>query len=99
MRAVLVGTDAFVSAAPSRTVSTTVLTTFQFVSTARTATENDDPAVCGMGVPVLPVIVPAAAVSPGISSCSFAKAPGFTVVEVPVLAVIVPLVTSVAVIV
>ncbi len=41
--------------------------------------------------------MPGAAVSPGISSWSFAKAPGLTVVAGLVLAVIVPLVMSVAV--
>ena len=55
------------------------------------------PAVCAVGVPVLPVAVPGAAVSPGISNCSFVNAPTLTVVEGLVLAVLLPSVTSVAV--
>ena len=74
-----------------------LLTTFQFASTAFTVTLNAVPAVCAVGVPVLPVEVPGAAVSPGIKSCSFAKAPTFTVVDGLVLAVFVPSVMSVAV--
>src|SRR2546427_336968 len=39
------------------------------------------PAVCAVGVPVLPAEVPGAAVSPGASNCSLAKLPAFTVIE------------------
>src|SRR5258705_9904231 len=39
------------------------------------------PAVWGLGEPVLPVEVPGAAVSPGMSNCSLAKLPVFTVIE------------------
>ncbi len=52
---------------------------------------------CAIGVPVLPVAVPGAAVSPGTSNCSFANAPGLTVKEVLVLAVMPAWVTSAAV--
>ena len=48
-------------------------------------------------MPVLPVAVPGAAVSPGMSSWSLAKAPPLIVVAGLVLAVIAPLVMSVAV--
>ena len=47
------------------TVSVIELTRFQFASTALTVTLNAPPAVCAVGVPVLPVAVPGAAVSPG----------------------------------
>ena len=66
-------------------------------STALTVTVNGLPAVCAVGVPVLPVAVPGAAVSPGSRICSFAKAPGLIVVAGLVFAVIAPLVMSVAV--
>ena len=46
------------------TVSVEV-TGFQFASTALTVTLNVAPAVCAYGVPVLPVALPGAAVSPG----------------------------------
>src|SRR6266702_5512382 len=52
-----------------------VLTTFQFASTALTVTLKAVPAVCAVGVPVLPVPVPGKAVSPGASSCNFTNAP------------------------
>src|SRR6266404_1437900 len=45
-----------------------VPTTFQFASTAFTVTVNDVPAVCAVGVPVLPACVPGAAISPGSNS-------------------------------
>src|SRR5438445_65547 len=50
-----------------------------------------------MGVPVLPVLVPGAAVSPGSRSWSFATAPTFTVIEALVLLAIPACVTSEAV--
>src|SRR5437879_5340386 len=52
------------------TVSDTELTRYQFASTAFTVTVNGVPAVT-FGVPVFPLAVPGAAVSPGIKSCSF----------------------------
>src|SRR5664279_734871 len=73
------------------------LTRFQFASTALTVTLKEEPAVRALGVPVLPVAVPGAAVSPGIRSCSFVNGPGLTVVVGLVFAVIVPVVMSVAV--
>ena len=45
-------------------------TTFQFASTALTVTLKEPPAVCADGVPVLPVAVPGAAVSPGAGSAA-----------------------------
>ena len=72
-------------------------TTFQFASTALTVTENDVPAVRADGDPVLPVALPGEAVSPGVSSCSFANAPALTVIDGEVLAVFVPSLMSVAV--
>src|SRR5712691_6027368 len=73
------------------------LATFQFASTAFTVTVNAVPAVCAVGVPVFPLPVPAAAVSPGTKSCSFASVPTFTVIDGLVFAVLLPSVISVAV--
>ena len=56
-------------------------TGFQFASTALTVTVNEEPAVSADGVPVLPVAVPGAAVSPGSRICSFANAPPLIVVD------------------
>jgi len=72
-------------------------TRFQLASTALTVTVNTVPAVLAVGVPVLPVAVPGAAVSPGASNCRFTNAPEFTVMAELVLAVLVPSVMSVAV--
>src|SRR5258708_3314159 len=80
-----------------RPIVLALLTTFQFVSTALTITLKPAPAVCTLGVPVLPVLLPAAALSPGIRSCSFVKTPALTVYEGLVLAVLLPSVISVAV--
>ena len=55
------------------------------------------PAAWEIGVPVLPVAVPGAAVSPGTNNCNFVNAPTLTVVAAPVLEVFVPSVISVAV--
>ena len=54
-------------------------TTFQWSSTAFTLIEIESPAVAAVGVPVFPDTVPGAAVSPGISTCSFVALAGFTV--------------------
>src|SRR5262249_41739483 len=62
-RAVLAGRPAFTSLEVMAIVSL-VLTTFQLASTALTVTLKAVPAVWAEGVPVLPVLVPAAAVSP-----------------------------------
>src|SRR5437762_1138463 len=74
-----------------------LLTKFQFASTALTVTLKAAPAVCAVGVPVLPVTVPGAAVSPGTNNCNFTKAPVLTVMEGLVLGVLEPSVLSVAV--
>src|SRR5205823_103194 len=96
-RAALDGNTAFASLELTATASTTLLTTFQFASTALTVTLNAVPAVRAVGVPVLPFVVPAAAVSPGASNCSFTNGPAVTVVEGLVLAVLLASVTSLAV--
>ena len=57
-----------------------LLIEFQFASTALTVTAKAVPAVCAVGVPVLPVVFPGMAVSPGTSNCNFAKAPAITVI-------------------
>ena len=62
-----------------RTESAIELTRFQFASTAFTVVLNATPAVRAAGVPVFPLAVPGAAVSPGTRSWSFVKAPAFTV--------------------
>src|SRR6266536_475615 len=56
-----------------------LLTRFQLASTALTVALNAAPAPWAVGVPVLPVAVPGAAVSPGTSNCSFTNAPALTV--------------------
>src|SRR5262249_43202099 len=60
------------------TVSMTLETTFQFASTALTVTLKAVPPAWVAGVPVLPLAVPGAAVSPGARTCSLLNAPGFT---------------------
>src|SRR6266581_7003428 len=71
--AALAGKTALVSEAVSLTVSVTVLIKFQFASTALTVTMKAVPAVWAIGVPVLPLRVPGAAVSPGRSTCTCEK--------------------------
>jgi len=58
-------------------------TTFQLASTALTTLPFRIalPAVSAVGVPVLPVVVPGAAVSPGNRSCNFVTAPALTTIE------------------
>ena len=56
-------------------------TTFQKASTAFTVTVNELTVVCPVGVPVFPLPVPGAAVSPGNSICNLANAPGLTVMS------------------
>ena len=53
-----------------------LLTRFQFASTDRTVTLKAVPAGWAVGVPVLPVAVPGAAVSPGTNSCNFTNGTG-----------------------
>src|SRR5438094_506114 len=74
-----------------------MVTTFQLVSTALTVTLNAVPAVCAVAVPVLPLLDPGEAVSPGTNNCNFVKLPALTVMEGLVLAVLVPSLMSLAV--
>src|SRR5437870_2390903 len=88
-------------AAESLEVTPTVcvlLTRFHAASTDRIVTLNAVPAVCAVGVPVLPVAVPGAAVSPGTRICNLEKAPALAVIDGLVLAVLVASVMSDAVI-
>jgi hypothetical protein len=94
--AAFAGSDALLSDEVMPTVSVEE-TRFQFASTAFTVTVNELPAVCAVGVPVLPLALPGAAVSPGTSTCSFVNAPALTVIAGEVFAVFDPSVTSVAV--
>src|SRR6266542_831370 len=87
-RAALAGSAALASEDVIPIMSVTVVTRFQFASTALTVTLKAVPAFWAVGVPVLPVAVPGAAVSPGTSSCSFTKAPVLTVMEGLVLAIL-----------
>src|SRR5205814_1885497 len=84
------GKPALLSEDVMPTLSPTVLTTFQFASTALTVTLNAVPAVAAFGVPVLPVEVPGAAVSPGARICNLVNAPTLTGIDALVLAVIPP---------
>ena len=72
--AALAGSAALASVEVMPTVSVEE-TGFQLASTALTVTLKAVPAVCAVGVPVLPEAVPGAAVSPGSRIWSFAKAP------------------------
>src|SRR5439155_16590186 len=56
-----------------------LLTRFQLASTALTVALKARPDVRAVAVPVLPVAVPGAAVSPGTSNCNFTNAPTVTV--------------------
>ena len=67
-RAALEGSVALASVEVMPAVSVIVLTRFQLASTALTVTLKALPAVWAEGVPVLPVALPGAAVSPGSSS-------------------------------
>src|SRR5436190_870308 len=64
-RAALAGRVALRSEALRPTVSVTLVRRFQLASTALTVTLKAEPAVCALAVPVLPLLVPGAAVSPG----------------------------------
>jgi len=94
--AALIGKAALLSLEVNPTVSATVFTKFQLASTALAVTVKGVPAVCGDGVPVLPLALPGDAVSPGTMSCILAKRPAFTVIAGLVLAARDP-VTSLAV--
>ena len=77
--AALAGRDALASFEVIPTTSVTLLTMFQFASTAFTVTVKAVPAVRLLGVPVLPEGDPGEAVSPGTSNCSLVNAPALTV--------------------
>src|SRR5438034_1072346 len=79
INAVLAGRVALASVDVTPTVCVTVGTRFQLASTALTVRLNGVVAIWALGVPVLPVAVPGAALSPGTSSCSFTNVPGLTV--------------------
>src|SRR5437870_9227045 len=89
-RTALVGKLAAESLEVMPTRSVTVLIRFQFASTPLTVIVKAVPTFWPVGVPVLPVAVPGAAVSPGTNNCNFAKAPTLTVTLELVLAVSVP---------
>src|SRR5437762_10889652 len=74
------GRTAFESDEVIPTVSVAFVIKFQFASTALTVTLNGAPADCATGEPILPVVVPGAAVSPGARICNLVNAPGFTAV-------------------
>src|SRR6266566_1177802 len=63
------------------TLGVALLTTFQLASTALTTMPlaMAVPAVWALGVPILPLVVPGAAASPGSNTCSFVTGPGMTV--------------------
>src|SRR5216683_2721813 len=86
--AALEGRTALASEEVIAAVSVALVIRFQLASTALTVTLNAVPAVWAVGVPVLPVELPGAAISPGANTCSLANAPAFTVMEGLVLAVI-----------
>jgi hypothetical protein len=69
-KAELAGTVAVAEEEEIATRSEMVSTRFQLASTALTVTLNGTPADWVSGVPVLPVTVPGAAVSPGTSNWS-----------------------------
>ena len=68
------GSEALASELRIRIVWVTAGTTFHDASQALTVTENGIPAVGEVGVPVLPEVVPGAAVSPGRRTWSRANA-------------------------
>jgi len=92
-RAALDGNTALESEEVIATISVTFVIKFQLASTALTVTLKAVPAVCAVAVPVLPVLLPGTAVSPGANTCSLAKTPGLTVMDGLVLVVTVTCVT------
>ena len=96
--AALDGNVALLSVEVMPTVSLTLVTTFQFASTALTVTLNAAPAVRAVGVPVLPLAVPGAAVSPGASSWSLVKAAGLTTMLPEVALVKLPLLNTIVIV-
>src|SRR5262249_26434326 len=77
-RGVLPGSEALASEQVKATVWETLVTTFQFASTAFTVMLKAVPAVCAVGVPVFPEAVPGAGISPGAKICSLTKDPELT---------------------
>src|SRR5258708_6875079 len=75
----------------------TVAATFQQASPELTVTLYPVPALSALGVPVLPLDAPGAAVSPGTSNCSFTNEPALTLIAGLVLVILVPSLRSVAV--
>src|SRR5258706_6841660 len=71
-KAAFAGSVADASLEKIRIMSVAVLIRFQFASTAFTVTLNTVATTWFVGVPVLPVALPGAAVSPGTSNCNFA---------------------------
>lgn len=57
------------------------MTKFQYWSTALTVTLNAPFTYSMLGVPVLPLVVPGAAVSPGTSNCNWVNVPAVLVRE------------------
>src|SRR5439155_1476930 len=96
-RAALAGSTALASEEASPTMSVTVVTVFQLASMALTVTFNGVPAACAVGVPVLPVLLPGEAISPGRRICSLVNTPAVAVIDGLVLAVLAPSVRSEAV--
>src|SRR5688572_9182324 len=74
-RAVFGGSVALGALEVIPTKSVTLFTTFQLASTALTVTLKGPSTDWAMGVPVLPLAVPGAALSPGTSSWSLVKGP------------------------
>ena len=73
------GRAALLSVEVMPTVSVTVFTRFQFASTELTVRLKAEPAVCAVGVPVLPGATPGVGVSPGASNCNCVNGPAMTV--------------------
>lgn len=73
------------------------LTLFQLASTALTVRLKEVPADCVVGVPVRPMVLPGNDDSPGASTSSLAKDPGFTVTAALVFGDLLPSVISDAV--
>src|SRR6266568_8640548 len=74
----LAGNVALLSLEAMATVSLVTIK-FHEASTALTVTLKAAQAFCAVGAPVLPLLVPAAAISPGASNCKPADEPAFTV--------------------
>src|SRR2546422_2206515 len=73
-RVALAGRTALASDEVIPTVSVALVIKFQFASTALTVTVKAVPAVCAVGLPVLPVGLPGEAVSPGARIWSLVNA-------------------------